>query len=380
MRILHVSTTIARGGAEHHLLELASRQRRAGHEVTVAWLKAAPELAPRFEGSGVALAPLGLSRYGDPRPAWRLASLLRRWQPDIVHAHMPPAELYGRAARALARDRAAYVVSKHNFEPFLPRWPAGGLVLGRWAGRAAHGMIAISDAVARRVRDEGFAPGRGVLEVVRYGLDPAPFRAVTPDEVGALREAWGVAPRERLVGTVARLEPQKALDSLLEAFARLLAEPGGERLRLAIVGRGRLGPVLQARAAALGIGDRCIWAGVRTDIPVVLRALDLFVLPSAWEGLGLVLLEAMAAGRPIVATDVDAIPEIVRHEREALLVPPRDPASLARAVRLALGPDVGPRLAVAGQERLAAFTPERMLERTEAVYAAARAVAGAERS
>ena len=188
------------------------------------------------------------------------------------------------------------------------------------------------------------------------------------DQASALRLEWGVEPHEVLYGIVARLAEQKSIDTLLRAFAELRRQ-ASTPVRLAIVGQGPLEAGLRSLASELGIADRVVWAGFRTDIPVVMRALDVFTLSSIYEGFGLVLLEAMEASRPIVASDVSAIPEIVVDGETGRLVPPREPQPLAQGMSALLSADVRTRMGRKGHERLVAdFSVERMTDLTMAVY------------
>lgn len=358
MRILHVITSLARGGAEHHLLALAGGQASAGHAVAVAGLKPPDELAGAFIAAGVEPHALALRRYGDPVPIARLRALIRGLRPDLAHAHLPPAELYARLA--LVGLAVPLVITRHNDERFAPI-PAQRS-LSRWCAARAARVICISEAVRRWTCEDP----RGPL------LDPARC-AVVPYGLAAERHAGappapdlaGVGP---LVGTLARLVPQKGLDVLLEAFA-LVPPPA----RLVIAGDGPLRGTLAARAALPDLAGRVHLLGRRGDAAAVLAALDLFVLPSRWEGFGLALLEAMAAGRAIVASRVSAIPEVVVEGETGLLVPPDDPASLARAIRHLLDDPARRRaMGLAGRARLARhFSPDLMNRATEAVYRAA---------
>jgi glycosyltransferase involved in cell wall biosynthesis len=357
MKILHVITSLARGGAENHLLLLGAGQAAAGNQVAVAGLKEPSDLAPAFSAAGVGPHALGLRFYGDPWPVLRLRALIGAFGPDIVHAHLPPAELYVRLA--LAGRTEPLVITRHNDERFAS--VAGQRRLSRWcAGRAAR-VICISDAVRRWTTEDPAGPRLAAARctVIRYGLDHGPVLAAAP--------AADLAGEGPLVGTLARLVPQKGLDVLLEAFARI-PPPA----RLVIAGSGPLREALQARAARPDLAGRVRLLGPRADAAAVMAALDLFVLPSRWEGFGLVLLEAMAAGRPIVASRVSAIPEVVQDGTTALLVPPDDPAALAGAMR-ALLDDPARRQAMgeAGRARVQRlFTPQRMVDATVDLYCA----------
>lgn len=351
MRVLHVITSIARGGAEHHLLMLAGGLAARGHDIAVAALKPPAELAQAFHARGVATHALGLTRYGELGPALRLRALIAAEKPDLVHAHLPPAELYTRLS--LLGRATPLIITRHNDERFAPVWCERAL--SRWCFSRASKGIAISDAVSRwsttDPRGPGLDPAR--LAVIRYALDPVPPAPPAPDLAGD-------GP---LLVTVARLVPQKGLDVLLEALAHIPPPT-----RLAIAGEGVLRPQLQSQIQRLGLAGRARLLGARADIPAVLAAATLSVLPSRWEGFGLVLLEAMAAGRPIIASQVSAIPEVLGEA--GVLVAPDDPAALAAAITALLADAPGrAALAEAGRARLAAhFAPGSMITATEKLY------------
>jgi glycosyltransferase involved in cell wall biosynthesis len=360
MRVLHAITSLARGGAEHHLLSLAAGQASEGHAVAVVGLKPPSELAPAFATAGVEAHCLGLGRYGEVGPVLRLRRLIREFRPDLVHAHLPPAELYARFA--LAGVRVPLVITRHNDERFAPIFFER--TLSRWCARRAARVISISEAVRRwnTLDPSGPKIDPARCGVVRYALDAAPFeRALPAPDLG------GNGP---LVGTLARLVPQKGLDVLLEAFARV-PPPA----RLVIAGDGKLRAALSHRAAAPDLAGRVRLLGARADGAAVLAALDLFVLPSRWEGFGLVLLEAMAARRAIVATRVSAIPEVVAEGQTALLVPPDDAPALAAAMASLLD-DPARRAAMgsAGHARVGAhFAVPAMVAATLEIYRTALA-------
>lgn len=364
--VVHVITTIARGGAENHLVELIRGQVAAGWSVKVAYLKPFGERYWRqaLEDIGVQTVDLGLTRYGQPGPALRLRRMLRSTKPDIVHAHMPPAELYARAALT-GLPSLLLVTSKHNDEPFH-RGPLA-VALERWCAARASRVIAISSAVSRYFSGRWTSRLAGKITTIRYGLDSGPYETVTTAEIAALRASWKVKPDEILVGTVARFTAQKALDVMLRGFA--VAASSEKSLKLVFVGQGELEADIKKLAVELGVADRVIFAGFRTDIPVVMRSLDLFALTSDFEGFGLVLLEAMAASKPILATAVSAIPEVVKDGETGILVPKQDHEAFARALSGLMEADRRRTLGSAGASRLREmFSLDVMVRRTLDVY------------
>ncbi len=364
MRVIHVITQINRGGAENHLFELVKGQLGHGLEVLVAYLKGDGYWTLPLRKLGAGVEPLRLTRYGDLGPIARLRDLINDWQPNLVHAHLPPGELYARLA-LLGFGSIPFVVSKHNDEPFYSG--LGNLTLGRWVARRAARVIAISNAVRSYVASQLSIPLNRVA-VIHYGIDPSPYAAVDSETRSAVRAGWGIRPEELVIGTVARLFPQKALHVLLEAYTAY-RKVGRRPARLVIVGRGPLEQDLKSIAARLGIEADIVWAGFREDVPAVMTAFDVFVLTSAYEGFGLVLLEAMAAARPVIATAVSAIPEIVQDNVTGMLCPPRDHARIGAAIMQLEDSNERARLGLAGRVRaMDQFTLERMVTRTITLY------------
>ena len=355
--VLHVITSIEPGGAEHHLLSLVKAQVKRGYGVVVSYLKSTPKnLRAKFEEAGAKLLPLELKRYGQISPLLKLKSAIRREAPDLVHAHLPPAELYARLA-LLGCGRTVLIISKHNDERFAP--VIGSNCLARWVARQSDATICISHAVkdywiSKKVIKED------QTEVIHYGISKAP-ETVKP----VLRKEIGIRVDDILFGFVGRLVPQKALDNLLDAFA-LLDAPNAQ---LVLVGNGPLETSLKELVAQRKIGSRVFFLGHRDDIPNVMASLDVLVLGSDYEGFGLVLLEAMRAGTPVLATRVSAIPEVVEHELTGLLVPPRDPQAMSDGMAKIMSQKLRERMGHAAIKAVEnRFGMDQMVSRTEQVY------------
>lgn len=365
MHILHVITTINRGGAENHLVALVSEQVASGLRVTVAYLKGDGYWQVSLRDLGVQVESLGLRSYGEMSPMLKLRALIRSVAPDIVHAHMPPAELYTRLALLFLHPAPVMVISKHNDEPFF-RGP-GQRAVGGWVARRSVRMIAISDAVSAYARNHlNMSADR--VTTVHYGIDPRPYEQISESRRQDVRTEWGIPLDAWVIGTVARLVPQKALHILLNAYAQYRVQ-ARQASRLVLVGRGPLEAELKALSSQLGLENEIVWAGFREDIPAVMNAFDAFILTSSYEGFGLVLLEAMAAARPVVASRVSAIPEIVQDGMTGLLCEPGDHEDFAHALLSLEEADVRARLGAVGHDRvLTHFTPERMAEATLSVY------------
>lgn len=365
MKILHVITTINRGGAENHLAELVRMQVQQGLEVVVAYLKGDGYWMKTLRDLGVRVESLELVRYGDLSPIMKLRELIRLVAPDVVHAHMPPAELYTRLALLFLYPAPVMVISKHNDEPFFRG--AGHITMGRWVARRAARVIAISDAVNTYVQNHMNMPA-GRVTTAHYGIDPAPYEQIGEGQRQDVLMEWGIPQGAWVIGTVARLVPQKALHVLLNAYAQYRAQARQES-RLVLVGHGPLEGQLKELSRQLGLDREIVWAGFREDIPAVMKAFDVFVLTSSYEGFGLVLLEAMAAARPVVASRVSAIPEIVRDGITGLLCEPGDHEGFTHALLRLEEADMRTHLGTAGHDRARThFTLERMAEATLSVY------------
>ena len=304
---------------------------------------------------------------GDLRAIGRLRRLFRAWRPDVVHAHGlragalgAIAVAFGRTAAGNKQGRPALVVTVHNAPP------AGGVtgaiyrVLELIVARNADSVLCVSADLEDRMRAAGARRvGHAVVPAVPVSLTGD----VSAETRAALRAEFGADPGQAIVLAVGRLAAQKGFGLLLDAAARW----GDIRPAplLVIVGQGPLAAELQARAASLGLTVR--FAGHRPDVPALLAAADVFVLPSVWEGQSLILQEALRAGVPVVATRVGGNPELTG-EDAAILVPPGDAQRLADAVRAVLGDP-----ALAARLREAAAARARALPDEDAAVAAALA-------
>jgi glycosyltransferase involved in cell wall biosynthesis len=231
-------------------------------------------------------------------------------------------------------------------------------LIARWASA----MVVVSREARRRMIEvERIAPERLVFL-------PNGIRALPAGDGGAVRAELGIDPGDPVIGTVCILRTEKALDVLVRATALLVKD--FPRLRVLIVGEGEERARVQALVEQLGLQENVILTGARTDVPSVLAALDVAVLSSDYEGIPLSLLEFMDAGKPIVATKVGGVPEVVEDGVHGLLVPPRDESALADAVgRLLLDTELASRLGAQARERCRTeFSLDRTVERLQELY------------
>ena len=284
---------------------------------------------------------------------------------DVVHTHLFVDGFYGRLAAVLAGVPVRLVTQQNAYDDPRHRLPRWQIWVNRLLAPFTTYFVAVSEAARAYLQTVEWVPPTKV-QVIPNAIDVPP--PPSPAAVQALRRDWAAHPTAPLVGTVARLEPQKGLDVLLAALPRVReAVPDDDTTH---VGQGALRDALAAQARALGVADVVIFAGPREDVWTVLAALDVFVLPSRFEGLSLALLEAMAAGKPVVATAVSGSIEVVEDGVTGVLVPPNDPEALARGLIHVLGsPDVARRLGEAGRRRVAQrYTLPTVARAYEALY------------
>jgi glycosyltransferase involved in cell wall biosynthesis len=365
-RVLHVAKIAGISGAENHLLLLLPALAERGLDVELVMLHegepGAAEFAERLVGAGVPVKRLRIASAASPRVFARLLRLVRAKRPNLLHTHLVHADFHGLLAGRLARV-PVLVSTKHGFNPF--RDGRAFAAADRAVGRLADVHIAISQGLAQYLAErEGFAVGD--FEIVHYGIEPGPPPPPPPG-----------SPRLAVVG---RLIPIKGHDTLLRAVAR--ARDAVPALTLEIAGAGELEGELRGTVARLGLGDAVTFLGHVGEIDEVFERAGLVVVPSLGEGFGMVALEASERGRPVIASAVGGLPEIVDDGRTGLLVPPTDVDALAAAIRELAGDAA--RAAVLGAaaraRALAMFSQDRCTDRTMELYGAALDAAGERRS
>jgi glycosyltransferase involved in cell wall biosynthesis len=352
MRVMHVDSAASWRGGQNQVLLTARAMASRGHEVVLACRRGGA-LAARAREAGLDVREVPFRGDLWPAAAWALARVLREVAPRVVQLHDPHALSAGLLARGLGPRVPLVATRRVDF-------PVKG-ALSRAKYRAAARVIAVSSAIADVLELDGIA--RSGVRVVYEGV---PDRPPAPGGRDALR-ALGVPDGALVVGNVAALTDHKDHRTLLDAAARVVRDVPSARF--VVVGDGELRAPLEAQARALGLGDRCVFAGFRSDLDALLPAFDVFCLSSHMEGLGTSLLDAMAFARPVVATGAGGIPEAVANGVTGRVVPARDPDALGSALVDLLG-DAARRAAwgAAGRARfLERFTADRMADATLAV-------------
>lgn len=365
MKVLHLINTLSAGGAELHLLTLCRRLRGRGVEPVVACLRERVEgsrsLRQDFERAGVRVIDLGAASRYDSRFFGTVGRLVAAERPDILHTHLPRADLAGAFVK-LTQPSVVWVCSVHAIYgvDWSARW---SLPLVRRLWRRANRVLCISHAVRDWLIRHGLPPDQA--EVIYYGIETDQLSSA-PNH---LRESWGLE-QKFVIGSIGRLEPRKGHGVLIQAMPAILRQIPNAQLLIAGHDPWGYGAELRGLIEASNLGDRVRLVGFQSDVVSFLNALDVFAFATHSEGFGQVMVEAMAAGRPAVASRVAPLTEIAVHGESALLVEPGQPAAFAAAlVRLAREPLERERMGWRGRERVKGyFTAERMAAETFALY------------
>lgn len=362
LKVMMLTVGLDVGGTENQTVELSSRLDRRRFHVTVCALKGEGAIASELRDRGIKVVALSGKGKWDVRVPFRLWRVLRAERPDIIHAFLFLSNIIG---RVMGRCLKIPVVigSYRGVEIWTSRL---FIFLDRMTSGWTHTMTCCSYAVRQSVLSRvGGSPEKFVA--IHNGIDVARFGGRS----SLTRADVALSDDVRVIGTVCRLtEPVKGLANLLQAFARLLNEPGMDHCRLLLVGDGPSRSRLEDLAVTLGISKYVVFTGMRRDVEHILPLIDLFVLPSLYEGFGIAIIEAMAAGRPVVATAVGGIPEIVVQGETGLLVPPGDVAALSGAMWWILSrPESAAAYGAAGLRRVRErFSIEIAVKRHEELY------------
>lgn len=350
--VLYIMDTLGLSGRTKGIIDLALHlDPRRYRPIFCSLGEESSALADRLTERSIPIEFLPLPAGLRPDGVWKLAAVLRRHQIQVVHPVNPRPLLYaGLAARLAGIRRAVGSLSAFACQVpdreyrFLPQELVNRgrrqAIRNQLACGLMRYVVAVSDELGERfcrftadavgpMASIGYRALRRRMRAISYGIDLGPYRAVTADEIAALRAQLGATPETVLVGSVGRLVEQKDYPTQLRAFA--LAARAEPRLRMVLAGDGPLRGEIEALAAELGITDRMVLLGHWTRVPALLRALDVFVLASKFEPYGVALLEAKCAGSAIVATAVNEIPKILTDGVTGMVVPAEAPEPMAQA-------------------------------------------------
>jgi glycosyltransferase involved in cell wall biosynthesis len=348
-----VITSFDRGGTERQAAELVCRLDPTRFRVHVVCLRREGAWLPRVEERAASVAEFrvrSFTSWSTLRTIRSLSAWLRANEIGVLHTWDLYANIVGLPAALMARVPVRLGSRRGITSPVTRR---GLLALQRAAFTAAHRVVANSEAAAARLRREGIPARR--IDIIPNGIDVSDFPAAR-------------RPARKVVTTVANIRIDKGHDVLLEAVRGVLERHPDARFR--IVGDGPLRATIEARAHTLGVAGYVDFLGARDDVPEQLATSDVFAFPSLMEAFPNGVMEAMATGLPVVATDVGGIPELVHHERNGLLVPPGDPGALAAGiVRLLDDPAFADACGRAARETIAArYSFDRMVATFESLY------------
>ena len=370
VRLLTFTTLFAIGGTERHVASLADGLDPSRFEHEFGCLRRSGEFLAQIEARGLTVNEYAVARLYGPHALaqqLRFARHLRRRRIQIMHSYNFYPNVFAIPAARLAHTPVVLASIRDTGAHLTPRQRR----VQRLSCRLADHILVNAEAVREWLTDEGYNPAR--ISVIRNGLDLSRFPPGADDP--ALRRELGVPDGAPLIAVLSRLSRLKGVEDFLEAAADVSAR--FEQARFLVIG-GNIDPdgnayrdELEARAAALGLQQRVIFTGFRLDVPRLLSAVTVSVLPSLSEGLSNTILESMAAGAPVVATRVGGSAEALDDGVDGLLVPPRDPAALSRAITWVLEhPEEARGLGRRARARVAEeFSLQRMIRETECLYA-----------
>jgi glycosyltransferase involved in cell wall biosynthesis len=362
IRVVEVLATGTSGGAQEHLFGLMSRLDPSRFDATIVSLSAGSAVR-KLERAGFEVQLI--DEPDDAAAVAALATYLGRVRPDVVHTHMYRADVVGAKAvlamTSAGRPRPFLVSTVHSSRV---RSAADRETL-RCLTPEIDQLIAVSRSIVAKIADE--RPSLAPVRLIYNGVDLTRYDDQTPNN--ELRDTFGVEPGSKVVGVVARLEPEKGHQTLIDAWPQVLRSVPDAYLM--VVGEGSMRDALEQRAAANRVAHRVVFTGRRDDIPAVTASFDVAVLPSHREAQGLSILEAMALSRPVVASDVGGIPEMIEDGVTGVLVEHDRPEALAAAiVRLLTDEAYAEMIATAGHDLVHdRFCIELMVRAVEEIYA-----------
>ncbi|MBZ0155109.1 MAG: glycosyltransferase [Alphaproteobacteria bacterium] len=327
LRLMHITHDLAIGGLQQVVVTLCKTTDRRKFDLSVLCLRDTGELAPEVEKEGIRVHSLPRKENGvDYLSFLKVAKILRRGKIDIIHTHNTQPFIDGTTGALLAGVRTIVHTDHSRIFPDKRRY----MIAERIMSHFAYKVVGVSHSTSRDlIHYEKIAPRK--VMTIPNGIDGSAYRRAV--DRGKKKRELGIAGKDPVIGLGVRLVKQKGIGYLLRAMPEVRrAFPDSA---LVIAGKGEYESVLKREAAELGIADTVFFIGPRMDMAEVLQVFDLYVLPTLWEGLPLVLLEALAAGCPLLATDVGGNSMVIEHGVNGSLVEPESPAALsAEIIRL----------------------------------------------
>lgn len=323
INILYLFVTLPIGGAEEHLLTVLKNLDLTQYNPIVCCIREKGVIGEEIENRGIAIISLNRkSKSWDFRIVMDILKIIQTKNIQLIHTHLYHANMYGRIAALISKIPA--VVTEHNV---YPKYKLRRRIVNWFLAKKSKKIIAVSEMVKKdiTVRD-WIKPSK--IEVIYNGIDIDRFPSVVPKEEA--RQKLGVPTDCFLIGTIGRLTDQKGQIYLINTIG--IIKGIIPEIKLLLAGSGPLESDLKNIVSTKGLNEYVKFLGARRDIPDILKAMDIFVFPSLWEGLPMVLLEAMASSLPVVATSVGGITEILRNGINGIIVPPCNEGALVQAI------------------------------------------------
>ncbi|MDI6792443.1 MAG: glycosyltransferase [bacterium] len=361
LNLLYLITGLDVGGTEKVLARLVAGLNKERYRILVCSLQKRGPVADEIERCGIKVVSLDMEGKLNLNAPLKLFSLLKKEKVDILHSYLFHANLLARIVGRLAR--VPIIISSERTMEMEGRHR---LIINRLTAPLADCITVNSNSV-REFVSHRIGIDSQKLVTIYNGLDVSDFQRKEGDSSG-VKKKWGIDSDKVVIGCVARFDPPKGVEYLLQAAVRVIAKHPNALFLL--VGYGPLRRKLEDMTEELGLASKVIFTGECNDVPGMLSIMDIFVLPSLYEGFPNAVLEAMAASRPVVATSVAGIPEIVVDNETGLLVPRANPEALAEAINTLIQyPEMAEKMGQAGRSRVEDyFSLEKMVEETEELY------------
>jgi glycosyltransferase involved in cell wall biosynthesis len=363
--VLQFSNTLTRGGVEEHMLSLLQGLDRRVFQLYLACTPAVLKQIGSDIPNDVEVLPIELVSFSSAKAALQLARFLRKKRIQIVHSHMFQSSMLASPIAKLCGVRVV-IETPHIREHWRRGWLKRRFFVDRLVARTVDHYVAVSGANAEYLAQIKGLPARKI-GIIRSASDVSSF---DPGRIApsGLRESLAFGSHDPVLVVVGRLEPQKGHEVLLKAMPAVVREI--PQVRLVCLSEGQLRSDLERQVVALGLTNNVRFVGYQPDIRDWLALSDLTVLPSFFEGLPLTVIESLAAGRPVIASAVDGVPEVVSHGENGLLVPAGNSEKLAEAICLLLkDPQLRQAMARKGREKvLQEFGVERLIRETHHLY------------
>jgi glycosyltransferase involved in cell wall biosynthesis len=376
MKILHTITSLDKGGAENHLAILSKEQKLNDDEIFIFisknssyWVNYLSKLGIRiYKSNFFKEKNLILKFYKFYLDIIYLVKIINSTKPDILHAHLPYMELISYISLYFTKYKPNFFITKHVDNVFFKgsdgqKKSFFGSFVARLITKKATKIIAISEAVKKFLISDLVGINKKKIKVVRYGIDN--INILTRKEKNQKINKIKISKKNLVLGCIARLVPQKSIDNILKSISLIEKE----NIKLIIVGKGPLKFELKKLSKELNISKKIIWFDFIDDLEEFYKKIDLFVLTSKYEGLGLVFLEAMLSKKPIVCSNTSAMPEIISHNYNGFLVQPGKPSKLAEIILRLKDKKLRYKLGVNGYKKVRKeFSIKKMFLKTKKIY------------